>query len=43
MVGNDDLKLPTGFDTNSISGPKILKPAHGVTHRDAIATAILNM
>ena len=32
----------TGFYTNSISRPKILKPAHSVTQRDAIATAILN-
>ena len=32
----------TGFYTNSISGPKILKPAHSVTQRDAMATAILN-
>ena len=46
MVANDDLKGKTthftGFDTNSISRPKILKPAHSVMQRDAIATAILN-
>ena len=43
---NDDLKGKTthftGFYTNSISGPKILKPARSVTQRDAIAMAILN-
>ena len=47
MVANDDLKGKTihftSFYNQTISGPKILKPAHGVTHRDAIATAILNM
>ena len=32
----------TGFYTNSISRQKILKSAHSVTQRDAIATAILN-
>ena len=46
MVANDDLKGKTthftGFYTNSISGPKILKPAHSETQRDTIATAILN-
>ena len=44
MVANDDLKGKTthftDFYTNSISGPKILKPGHSVTQRDAIATAI---
>ena len=44
IVANDDLKGKTthftGFYTNSISRPKILKPAHSVTQRDAIATAI---
>ena len=44
MVANDNLKSKTthftGFYTNSISRPKILKPAHSVTQRDAIATAI---
>ena len=46
MVANDDLKGNTthftGFYTNSISGQKILKPAHSVMQRDAIATAILH-
>ena len=46
MVANDDLKSKTthftGFYTNSISGQNILKPAHSVKQRDAIATAILN-
>ena len=45
-VANDDLKGKinhfTDFYTNSISGQKILKPAHSVTQRDTIATAILN-
>jgi hypothetical protein len=46
MVANDDLKGKTthlaGFYTNSISEPKILKPAHSDTQRDAIAMTILN-
>ena len=46
MVANGDLKGKTthftGFYTNSISRPKILKPPHSVMQRDAIATAILN-
>ena len=46
MVNNDDLKGKTthftGFYTHTISGPKILKPAHSVRQRDEIATAILN-
>ena len=46
MVANDNLKGKTthftGFYTNSISGPKVLKPAHSVTQIDPIATAILN-
>jgi hypothetical protein len=46
MVANDDLKSKinhyTGFYSNSISGQKILKPAHSVTKREAIARAILN-
>ena len=46
MVANDDLKCKTthftGFYTHTISGPKILKPAHSVTQKDAIATAVLN-
>ena len=46
MVANDDLKGKinhfTGCYTNSISRQKNLKPAHSVTQRDAIATAILN-
>ena len=46
MVANDDLKGKinhfTGFYANSMSRQKILKPAHSVTQRDAIATAILN-
>jgi hypothetical protein len=46
MVANFDLKGKRthfiGFYTNSISRPKILKPAHGVTQRDTIARAILN-
>ena len=46
MIPIDDLKGKithfTGFLTNSISGQKILKPAHSVTRRDAIATTILN-
>ena len=45
---NDDLKGKTThftvFYTNSISEPKILKPApaHRVSQRDTIAKAILN-
>ena len=46
MVANDDLKGKTthftDLYTNSNSGPKILKPAHSVTQRDAIAMDILN-
>ena len=46
MGANDDLKGKTthftGFYTHTISGPKLLKPAHSVMQRDAIATAILN-
>jgi hypothetical protein len=46
MVANDDLKCKinhiTDFYTNSIAGQKILKPAHSVTQKDAIATVILN-
>jgi hypothetical protein len=46
MVANDDLRGKTihfsGFYTQTISGTKILKPAHSVTQRDAIATVILN-
>ena len=46
MDADDDLKGKTthytGFYINSISGPKILKPAHSVTQRNAIATTILN-
>ena len=48
MVANGDLKGKTThftvFYTNSISEPKILKPApaHRVTQRDTIAKAILN-
>ena len=46
MVANNVLKGKTthftGFYTNSISGPKILKPAHSVTQRDPIANAIFS-
>ena len=46
MVTNDDLKSKTthfsGFYTQTISASKILKPAHSVTQRDAIATVISN-
>jgi hypothetical protein len=46
VVANDDLKVKTThftvFYANLISRPKILKPAHSVMQREAIATAILN-
>ena len=40
MVANDDLKGKTthfnGFYANSISGPRILKPAHSVTQKKSM-------
>ena len=47
MDANDDLKGKTthftGFYANSISGQKVLKPAHSVTQTNAIAKAILEL
>ena len=46
MVADDDLKDKTthftGFYTHLISGPKLLKPVHSITQRDAVAMAISN-